>query len=180
MNVSRTHGKSIWKCVIHLCTFCGSKTIGPPRCCACCCRVSTSSFISLPPPFLSLVRHGSLSMSKSCRLVFCRFFVVVFVFLLWLLLLFCELRFDDCLVINPYNNYQPVAAAAAAVVCGCFADIDAEFNAPQAQQQLSSAHTLLGLFLMTWPANILATANEAIRRRRCPFEKVKKNIKENK
>lgn len=62
-------------------------------------------------------------------------------FLLWLLLLFCELRFDDCLVINPYNNYQPVAAAAAAVVCGCFADIDAEFNAPQAQQQqqLSSA-----------------------------------------
>lgn len=101
-------------------------------------------------------------------------------FLLWLLLLFCELRFDDCLVINPYNNYQPVAAAAAAVVCGCFADIDAEFNAPQAQQQLSSAHTLLGLFLMTSPANILATANEAIRQRRCPFEKAKKNIKENK
>lgn len=93
-----------------------------------------------------------------------------------LLLLFCELRFDDCLVINPYNNYQPVAAAA--VVCGCFADIDAGFNAPKAQQQqLSSAHTLLGLFLTIWPANIVATANEAIRQRSCPFEKAKKKKK---
>lgn len=101
---------------------------------------SLSPSSSLPPSLslLSVVRHGSLSMSKSCRLVFCRFFVVVFV--CFVVVVVVELRFDDCLVINPNNNQLLLLLLFAVVLLTLMRGL------MHLKHNSSSAHTLLGLF----------------------------------